>query len=435
MQRPLLAASLALASLAIPGTALADGAVRVLHASPNAPAVDVYVNGAKAVSHLKPGSVTPYLSLPARRYAYAVRLAGASATSKALRSGSFTVRDGGAETIAATGFAAGLRIRTLPDAAVRPFGAARIRVVHLSPDAPKIDVYVRGGGKVVARLRYPTASGYLTVPAGRYTFDVRVAGASPKSTPVLSQRTTLRTGSLYSAWAIGSLAKKGFGLRAAITQDRLPASFDRTQVRVLHAAPDAPSVDIYAGSATTPLIRGLAYASSFPAGGAYAVLPSGPISLVIRAAGADPASAPVATVPLTLPAQASLTVAARGLLAPGALHPFGLQAFVDDVSLLRNPRHARLTAVHLAPTTPTVDVFSGATAVFPALAYGTSSNPVILPAGTHSELSASPTPGTPGTVPIAPLELKAGSATTVYAIGLLGGSPALTFAALTARLG
>lgn len=422
--------TLALAAVASPATALADGAVRVLHASPNAPAVDVYVNGARVVAKLRPGHLTPYLALPAHRYSYAIRAAGAPRRSTPLRSGSFSVADGKAETIAATGFLARLRIRVLADASARPFGAARVRIVHFSPDAPKVDVYVRGGGRVVARLRYGRASGYLTVPAGRYTFDVRVAGAPARSKPVLTARATLRAGDLYSAWALGSLAGRGFALRAALTRDRLPASFDRTQVRVLHAAPDAPAVDIYAGSSTTPLISDLTYASAFPASGAYAVLPSGPITLAIRPAGAAASTSPVATVPLTLAPQASITVAAEGLLAPGAAHPFGLQAFADDVAPLAAGR-SRLTVVHLAPTTPPVDVFSGSTRVLSGLAYGSASTPLALPSGTLSALSASPTPGTPGTVPIAPLRLTSGMLTTVYAIGLLGGTPALTFTSLS----
>ena len=59
------------------GTAAAEGALRVLHASPDAPAVDVYVNGRKAVPSLKPGAITPYLTLEAGRYAWAIRPKGA----------------------------------------------------------------------------------------------------------------------------------------------------------------------------------------------------------------------------------------------------------------------------------------------------------------------------------------------------------------------
>ena len=74
MHRTTILAGAIMATLALPSTALADGAVRVLHASPDAPAVDVYVNGAKTVSALDRGAITPYLSLAAGRYRYAIRI-------------------------------------------------------------------------------------------------------------------------------------------------------------------------------------------------------------------------------------------------------------------------------------------------------------------------------------------------------------------------
>ena len=56
---------------------------------------------------------------------------------------------------------------------------ARIRVLHLSPDAPGVDVFVNGGDEAaVEALEFPDGTPYLEVPAGTYTFDVSPAGTS-----------------------------------------------------------------------------------------------------------------------------------------------------------------------------------------------------------------------------------------------------------------
>jgi hypothetical protein len=63
----LLAATL-VGSTVLPAVAGAQGAtaqVRAWHASPDAPAVDVYVDGARAFANLAFGDVTQYADVPA----------------------------------------------------------------------------------------------------------------------------------------------------------------------------------------------------------------------------------------------------------------------------------------------------------------------------------------------------------------------------------
>jgi len=426
MKRRTMVVTAAAIALAAPSTALANGAVRVLHASPNAPAVDVWVNGAKAVSQLRAGAITGYLSLPAGRYGYAIRVAGAPRSAHPVAAGAFRLRDGHAFTIAATGFVEHLRVRAIRDVTQRPFGVARIRVIHLSPDAPKVDVVLKGGGKVVSALAFPRTSGYLTVPAGRYTFYVRPAGASKPN--VIVVRARLVAGNDYTAWALGSLAggKGVLSLRGVATLDKLPRSFDRTQVRVLHAVPDAPPVDVYLG--TKKAISGLAFGDAAPATGAYLRLPSGPVTVSLRPAGAAPTSAPVLSKTLTLPAQATLTVAAAGELMGSGPLAIGFVPFADNVSPLAKGK-ARATVVHLSPGTPAVDVFAGTAKIVSGLAFPNAAAALTVPAGAYS-FSVGIAPATSGSIPVPAATLKPGTATTVYAIGLAGGSPALRFKAL-----
>src|SRR5688572_10788940 len=71
----------------------------------------------------------------------------------------------------------------LPDGStlrVEPRGpTAFLRVLHLSPDAPAVDVFVDGAGDpAVSDLAFPAGTGYLALPAASYDIDVAPAGAS-----------------------------------------------------------------------------------------------------------------------------------------------------------------------------------------------------------------------------------------------------------------
>jgi hypothetical protein len=61
---------------------------------------------------------------------------------------------------------------------------AFIRFVNVSPDAPALDLFVKGGNAVVTNKTFKTASAFTQIAAGTYTFDVKVnsSGAVQTST-------------------------------------------------------------------------------------------------------------------------------------------------------------------------------------------------------------------------------------------------------------
>src|SRR3712207_9365495 len=54
-------------------------------------------------------------------------------------------------------------------------GEAQVRVAHLAPDAPNVDVYVNGD-PVLTNVAYTTVSGYLSLPAGTQQVTVYATG-------------------------------------------------------------------------------------------------------------------------------------------------------------------------------------------------------------------------------------------------------------------
>jgi hypothetical protein len=196
-----------LAVLAVSGLALAQGAmVRVAHLSPDAPAVDVLVNGQRAITNLAFKEVTPYIPLPAAKVRVQVVPAGQS--SPVVIDAELDLKEGVYYTVAATGFLNSIRPQVYTDTLAGFFpraGYARVRVVHASPDAPAVDVAVKGGPVLFAGLPFPRASTYLSVPAGTYDLEVRAAGTT--TVALALPGVTLESGKVYTVFAVGSLGQ------------------------------------------------------------------------------------------------------------------------------------------------------------------------------------------------------------------------------------
>jgi len=168
-----------------------------------------------------------------------------------------------------------------------------VRLAHLSPDTPNVDVYlspVGGGGapKVFPGVGYGVLSKYLTVPVGTYSVAMRTAGAPATDPPVLTTEVTVLAGKAYLVAGVGKHA--GLGLRV-IDDDLSPPASGKAKVRVIQASVAAPVLDlsIVGGS---PVAEGVAFATTT----SYFQVPPGRWAL--RAQGTN--SGPVSTLPVHL---------------------------------------------------------------------------------------------------------------------------------------
>src|SRR5579875_538012 len=87
-------------------------------------------------------------------------------------------------------------------------GAGWVRLAHLSPDTPPVDVYLYSFGDPSARLvlhhvSYGTVSPYQELPAGDYTVSMRAAGAPASAQPVLSTGLAVASGGAYTVAGMG----------------------------------------------------------------------------------------------------------------------------------------------------------------------------------------------------------------------------------------
>lgn len=217
---PLLAAAFCLLLLpALPSHAAERSArVRVVHASPDAPAVDIYLNGKAAARNLAYTKATPYLSVKPGTYRVQVTPAGAD-PGRAVIDAKVMLDPGKTYTVAAIGQLATIRPLVLQDDLTPPAaGKAHLRVVHASPDAPPVDVAVTGGPVLIRNLSFGSGSAYLPVDAGTYNLEVRAAGTDNAVLKIPGFQA--QQGAIYTVFAMGRTADNS--LRAVPLVDAQP---------------------------------------------------------------------------------------------------------------------------------------------------------------------------------------------------------------------
>lgn len=180
--------------------------VRVIHASPDAPAVDVWVEGAPAFTDVAFADITAFAQLPAGTYN--VQVVPAGATSPVVINADLTLVDGTDYTVIATDFLNNITpiILTASGGGPAP-GNAWVRFFHGSPDAPAVDIAVAGSSVLFGNVAFQQSAEYLEVPAGTYDLEARVAGTSTVALPLPG--VTLADGGVYTAYAVGLLADLG----------------------------------------------------------------------------------------------------------------------------------------------------------------------------------------------------------------------------------
>jgi Domain of unknown function (DUF4397) len=157
-------------------------------------------------------------------------------------------------------------------------GGGWVRLAHLSPNAPAVDVYLYSFGNPHARLvlhhvSYGTVSPYEQVPAGDYTVSMRSAGAAATAQPLLSTGFGVSAGQAYTVAGMGPAA----GLRLQVLKDTLAVPSGQVLIRVIQASLREHVVSVRL--TTRMLARKLDFASTTP----YQAVAAG--STVVHVAG------------------------------------------------------------------------------------------------------------------------------------------------------
>ena len=211
------------AILAMSGAALADANVRVIHASPDAPAVDVLVNGGMVpdFTNFSFGEAVGPVSVPAGSYDIDVVPTGGMPPGVIDVDGLGLMADTD-YTIAAIGTLANIAPLVLVDDNTLDPSNARIRFVHASPNAPAVDITLTDGTVLFAGTEFGNAAseGYLSVPGGSYDLQVRLAGTD--SVVLDLPGIAVDNNTVYSVFALGLVGDKDTPLTAGVFVDAIP---------------------------------------------------------------------------------------------------------------------------------------------------------------------------------------------------------------------
>jgi Domain of unknown function (DUF4397) len=112
-----------------------------------------------------------------------------------------------------------------------------IRIAHLSPQAPAMDMYVYPFGDpgrpvVLKDVSYGAVSAYMVVSPGQYTVAMRGFGAPASSKPALTTSFMVGAGAAYTLAALGPDP----GLRTEVLKDQMTTPAGKAVVRVLQAS-------------------------------------------------------------------------------------------------------------------------------------------------------------------------------------------------------
>jgi hypothetical protein len=183
-----------------------EARVRVLHASPDAPAVDVLVDGQVALTNVPYKGFSQYLTVPAGARNFKVR--ATSNPSLVVIDVTPTLAANTEYTVIARNLVATIEPWLLTDDnAVPASGQIKLRLVHAAPGAPTVDIFITAPGAdlstavpTLSDVPYAVASGYLAVPAG--TYQVRICPANTTTVAIDSGALTLTAGQIRTAVAV-----------------------------------------------------------------------------------------------------------------------------------------------------------------------------------------------------------------------------------------
>ena len=137
------------------------------------------------------------------------------------------------------GGAAALVAAASPAASAAPAAGRSgwVRIAHLSPQAPAMDMYVYPFGNpgrplVLKDVSYGAVSAYMAVSPGQYTVAMRGFGAPASSKPALTTSFMVTGGAAYTLAALGPDP----GLRTEVLKDQVSAPPGKAVVRVLQAS-------------------------------------------------------------------------------------------------------------------------------------------------------------------------------------------------------
>lgn len=230
--------------------------LRALHASPGAPDVDIRVNGKLVLEDVSYQSASANLSLSPGEYQVEVLTAN---TETVLLDEIVELVDGDLISLLAANLPGSLEALVVEeDGTDVTSGNARVNVIHASPGAGTVDIYVTAYGAALPATPsiddavFKASQSLGEVAAGDY--QVRITGGSDTDVVFDSGPLTLESGANLSVVAVDSSEESPWSPVDLViltgTSENPVIKDDSSFVRVVHAVP-SQTVDVYVNEELT----------------------------------------------------------------------------------------------------------------------------------------------------------------------------------------
>lgn len=404
--------------------------LQVLHASPDAPAVNVLVDGAETLAGVDFKAGSGVLTLDEGDYEIQVDGILPGDNAAVIGPTTLTFAADTLYSVIAINDVANIEplILEQPDTAV-PAGSVRVRVVHAAPAAPEVDVFVTApGADLTAEAPLGTFEfggdlGPVEVTGGDYQIRVTAAG-DPAAVVFDSGTVALPADANLLVAAVANTGAGDAPISLALLDGTGPSEILDTDtvanLRVVHGSPDAPAVDIVVNDGfAAPLIEDLAF------GEATGFVGVPPADYNVKVTPADNAGVIVIDADLTLEAGLSYSVIAADVLAT-----------IDALVLADDPRpvatEAKVRIIHGSPAAGNVDIYVTAvgadiTTVDPAftdIPFKANTGFTSLAAGDY-DVTVTPTGTTDAAIGPATISIADGGVYTAIARDATGGGAPL----------
>lgn len=178
--------------------------VRFVHASFNAPNVDVYINGVRVLKDFAYKDVSNYLAIPAGKHQIDVYPAGNTVSTVLSRK--IIVEQGKVYSFFITGDVKNVKWLALEDDFRIPRGETKVRFVHLSHDAPPVDIAVNNRDVLFPNLAFRKNTDYLVLSPMTVDLEARIAGTNDIALSI--PQVQLMPNKVYSILIVGSVANE-----------------------------------------------------------------------------------------------------------------------------------------------------------------------------------------------------------------------------------
>ena len=355
-----------------------DSTIRIVHASPGAPDIDLLIDGQPLVEGIPYGTASDYVLVSSDEVQLQVVPSGQTADA-AIIDEEFDADSGSAYILVVRGLLNDLESEIYDvDLDAIEDGQARVRLIHASPDAESVDVVVTGGDDLFAGVDFGDASDYENIDPGTFSLDIK--GDEDRTLATVPDL-TIEAGEVYDIVALGQVSDESLTLLPLVTSVSTPCAevlglegtAEDACLRVVHAAADAGDVDIYVNDSV--VVEGLAFGVATE----YVFGPAGDDRTIKVTAAGGSVDEPLIDEQVDLAAGQAYEVIATG-------EGDDLEATIAEVNLTPLPEgQARGRLIHASPDADNIDVaVAEGETIFEDVEYREVSNYAPLDAGDYT---------------------------------------------------